>query len=191
MKLLKYGAAICFMVLASQAQANEYKAELTKLATETIATFAQSDYVIAAIKAQNEKTKSYDEAKILELDKKWRAEVNAADQPMIDEALGSPVSQKLAEIQDASDGLYTEIFIMDAKGLNVAQSDVTSDFWQGDEAKWQKTFLVGSDALHLSEVEEDASSQTFQSQVSMPIADPASGAVIGAITVGVNVEFIE
>lgn len=191
MKLLKYGAAICFMFLASQGQANEYTAELTKLAKEKIATFAQSDYVVAAIKAQNAKTKDYDEAKIIELDKKWRAETDASDKPMINEVLGFPASQKLAEVQDASDGLYTEIFVMDAKGLNVAQSDATSDFWQGDEAKWQKTFLVGPDALHLSDVEEDASSQTFQSQVSMPITDPASGAVIGAITVGVNVELIE
>jgi hypothetical protein len=39
--------------------------------------------------------------------------------------------------------MITEMFVMDAKGLNVGQSDVTSDYWQGDEAKWQKTYGAG------------------------------------------------
>ena len=86
--------------------------------------------------------------------------------------------------------MITEIFVMDARGLNVAQSDVTSDYWQGDEAKWQDTFSKGPGAVHISEVEEDESTQTFQSQVSMSVTDPADGSVIGAITVGVNVEML-
>jgi hypothetical protein len=80
---------------------------------------------------------------------------------------------------------------MDNKGLNVAQSDVTSDYWQGDEAKWKKSFLAGPDGLFIDEVEFDESTQTYQAQVSVSIADPDSGEAIGAITVGVNVELLE
>lgn len=189
--LIGCGLAACLGFLPMQVQANEYAEGLTKLATEKIAAFAQSADVVAAIKAQNAKTKDYDQAKITELDTTWRAETDASDQPMIDSVLAEPVSQKLADVQEQSDGLYTEIFIMDAKGLNVGQSDATSDYWQGDEAKWKETFLVGPNAVHLSEVEEDESTQTFQSQVSMSITDPDSGSVIGAITVGVNVELVE
>lgn len=189
--LIGFGLVACLGMVPLQAQANDYADGLTKLAKEKISTFAQSADVIAAIKAQNAKTKDYDQAKITELDNQWRAETEAPDQPMIDGVLDYPVSKQLAEVQEASDGLYTEIFVMDAKGLNVAQSDATSDFWQGDEAKWKETFLAGPDALHLSEVEEDESTQTFQSQVSMAITDPDSGSVIGAITVGVNVELVE
>lgn len=189
--LIGFGLVACLGMVPLQAQANDYAEGLTKLAKEKIAAFAQSADVIAAIKAQNATTKDYDQAKITELDNQWRAETEAPDQPMIDGVLDFPVSKQLAELQEASDGLYTEIFVMDAKGLNVAQSDATSDYWQGDEAKWKETFLVGPDAVHLSEVEEDESTQTFQSQVSMAISDPDSGSVIGAITVGVNVELIE
>ena len=85
-------------------------------------------------------------------------------------------------------GQVLEIFVMDNRGLNVAQSDVTSDYWQGDEAKWKKTYSVGPDAVFVDEVELDESSQTFQAQISMSIKDPATNAVIGAITVGVNVD---
>ena len=77
---------------------------------------------------------------------------------------------------------------MDAKGLNVGQSDVTSDYWQGDEDKWQRTYPVGPDALLIGEVEQDESTQRFQTQVSLSVVDPADGAVIGAVTVGIDVE---
>ena len=72
---------------------------------------------------------------------------------MIDKLLSDPVSQWLMDQESATAGFVTEVFVMDNKGLNVAQSAVTSDYWQGDEAKWQQTYLVGPDALHISEVE--------------------------------------
>jgi hypothetical protein len=77
---------------------------------------------------------------------------------------------------------------MDSKGLNVGQSAETSDYWQGDEDKWQKTYLVGPDAIFVDGVEVDDSSGALQSQVSLPITDPDSGDVIGAITLGINVD---
>ena len=80
------------------------------------------------------------------------------------------------------------VFVMDGKGLNVGQSDVTSDYWQGDEAKWQDTYSNGKGAVHISELEEDESTQTLQSQVSVTVVDPESGKAIGAVTFGVNVE---
>ena len=83
---------------------------------------------------------------------------------------------------------YAEAFVSDARGALVCMSGRTSDYYQGDEAKWQKTFLVGPDAVFVEEVEMDESTQTFQSQVSMSIVDPATGEVIGAITVGVNID---
>jgi len=109
---------------------------------------------------------------------------------MIDDLLGRAASKKLAGYKNKGSGLFTEIFVMDDKGLNVAQSDVTSDYWQGDEAKWKKTYLAGPDAIFIDDVEFDESTQTYQSQVSISIADPDTGAAIGAMTVGVNVELL-
>ena len=42
--------------------------------------------------------------------------------------------------------------------------------------------------VHLSEIEFDESSQTYQGQISIPVVDPATGALIGAMTIGVNAE---
>ncbi|PIZ30176.1 MAG: hypothetical protein COY40_05195 [Alphaproteobacteria bacterium CG_4_10_14_0_8_um_filter_53_9] len=143
-----------------------------------------TDKIIAAIKAQNEANASLSEADVKALDDKWQG----GDQAMIDAKLGSDVSQDLKKMVEGSAGFYGEIFLMDNKGLNVAQSDKTSDYWQGDEAKWQKTYLKGAGALFVDDVEFDESSQSFTTQVNAAIADPATGEVIGAVTFGVNVE---
>ncbi|MBG6146550.1 hypothetical protein IWQ48_003353 [Labrenzia sp. EL_13] len=188
MKHLLHTATAIGFLFAGAASANEFESELKTLATGKIAEIASSSEVVAAIKAQNGETGSFDQAKIDELDKTWRAEAEAVDQPMIDAILDKPLSGYLAEVQEGSDGLFTEIFVMDGKGLNVGQSDVTSDYWQGDEAKWKDTYSAGKGAVHISELEEDDSTQTLQSQVSVTVVDPASGEAIGAVTFGVNVE---
>jgi len=120
------------------------------------------------------------------LDSQWRAEVGGASKPLIDATLATDASKWLAAVQEESAGLFTEVFVMDAKGLNVAQSTVTSDYWQGDEDKFSLSFGAGADAVHLGEIEQDESTQTFQSQVSITVTDPATGAPIGAITAGVD-----
>jgi hypothetical protein len=183
--------AICGLTLAAPAAANEFAAQLNELAAGDIAALVQAPEIVEAVKAQNAESAAYDQAKIDALDAQWKAEVGAGDQPLIAATLDKEASKYLTAQKEAAGGLFTEIFVMDAKGLNVAQSDVTSDYWQGDEAKWQETFQKGAGAVHLSEVEEDESTQTFQSQVSMPVVDPADGKVIGAVTVGVNVELLQ
>lgn len=176
-------------LLTTPAFANDYTAQLTELAKAKLQEIAHSADVKSAIMAQNTETTGFDQTKIDNLDKKWRAEVDASSRPMIDGILANATSAYLKKVQEDSEGLFTEIFAMDAKGLNVGQSSVTSDYWQGDEAKWQKTYSIGADALHISEVEQDESTQTFQSQVSIPVLDDA-GKPIGAITFGVNVEML-
>ncbi len=146
--------------------------------------------VLSALAAQNAANKGLSDAEIDALDKAWRAEVGAGGGAMIDAALSSAASATLKDMQAASRGLITEVFVMDVVGLNAAQSGLTSDYWQGDEAKFQKTYPVGPDAVFVDEVELDESTQTLQSQVSFTIVDPASGAAVGAVTIGVNVDLL-
>ncbi|MCQ0989408.1 hypothetical protein [Jiella marina] len=147
--------------------------------------------LVSAIKAQNAKTVSYSQADIDALDQKWRAEVDAGGGELIDETLQSAASKYLQKVRDDEQGLLTEVFVMDARGLNVGQSDPTSDYWQGDEAKWQKTFGTGGEAVFVDEIEQDESTQMLQSQASFTILDPETGEAIGAATVGVNLDMLD
>ena len=94
----------------------------------------------------------------------------------------------LKDKQVASGGVITEIFVIDAKGLSVGESEISSDYWQGDELKWQKTYLAGASALFVDAAEKDESTQMLQSQASLTISDPNTGQPIGAITIGINLD---
>ncbi|MEH6477543.1 MAG: hypothetical protein V7727_17760 [Sneathiella sp.] len=184
-------ATLVLPVFATLSHADEYTAALEELANTKIKNWANSSEVVTAVLAQNAKHSSLDQSAIDALDKKWRAETAAPAKPMIDEVLANSLSAYLKNIKEESAGVYTEIFVMDNKGLNVGQSDVTSDYWQGDEGKFKKSFGAGPDGRLIDEVEFDDSSQTYQSQVSVSIVDPATNTVIGAVTIGVNVESLE
>ena len=180
--------AVAAIVLTGAAVANEFTAPITKLADTQVRPWLKDPAIVDAVKAQNQKNAGLTQADIDALDKKWRAETGASSQPMIQAVLSNNLSKLLKAKKEGSKGLYTEIFVMDNKGLNVGQSDVSSDYWQGDEAKWKKSYAAGAKSIHISDVEKDESTQTFQSQLSLPVVDPANNQVIGAITLGINVE---
>ncbi|WP_339763572.1 hypothetical protein [uncultured Hoeflea sp.] len=182
-------SAIAFAPVSATAE-EAHVAPVKDFISSSVEGWLTDPTVIDAIKEQNAKTAGLDQAAIDALDKDWRAQATAADKPMVDEVLGRALSKFLMEKKDASQGMITEMFVMDAKGLNVGQSDVTSDYWQGDEAKWQKTYSVGPGEVFVDEVEEDESTQALQSQASLTISDPATGEAIGAITVGINLDML-
>ena len=73
---------------------------------------------------------------------------------------------------------------MDLNGLNVGQSSVTSDYWQGDEAKMQKTLPQGKGGIFIDEPEFLENPGIWVAQVNMVIDDGVD--VIGVATVEVN-----
>ena len=183
------GLLLCSTMGVSPALAeDDYVAAARAYVEQHVVPVLSEAVVVDAINAQNAKFAGLKQADIDALDQKWRAEVEAADKPMIDEALASPLSKFLVEQREKSGGVITEMFVTDDKGLNVGQSDPTSDYWQGDEAKWQKSFQVGPGAIFVDDVEKDESTQQLQTQVSATIVDPKTGAAIGAVTVGINVD---
>lgn len=140
--------------------------------------------LISAVKAQNAEGLSLDDIK--RRDKSWRATegLDAEMQGMLASAAG----KKLAELEK-SKPYFFELFLMDNQGANVSMTNKTSDYWQGDEAKWQESFKGGKGAVHIGDIEFDESAQDYLVQVSVPVMD--AGNAIGAITIGINLDELE
>ena len=143
---------------------------------------------IAAIRARNGTDAGLTRPQIGAMDRARRAEVGAGAMPTIGPVPGNAMSGFLRGHVQAAGGTITEVFVMDNRGLLAGTSAVTSDYWQGDEARWQDTFGKGAGAIVASDVEFDESTQVYQGQVSMTIADPATGEALGAMTVGLGAE---
>ncbi|MEM6974428.1 MAG: PDC sensor domain-containing protein [Pseudomonadota bacterium] len=166
-----------------------YFDEVQEIAAGELQGWITDPIFVYAIREQNEMFGTLSERRIARLDKQWIAENGKG--PMIGDLLDRQASIILRDRRELSKGVITEIILMDKYGLNVAISDPTSDFYQGDEAKYQDTFLKGARAVHVSEVEYDESTGVDQTQVSMTVIDPENGAPIGAVTFGINLEVLE
>lgn len=122
------------------------------------------------------------------MDARWRIELRSQERPLIRAVVDNSLSAFLREKQKEADGLVTEIIVMDAKGLSIAESEASSDYWQGDEPKWQKTYLTGTRDIFIDRAEKDELTQMLQVQASMTVFDPETNQPIGAITVGINLD---
>ncbi len=135
---------------------------------------------------QNERHRERTTDEINTLDAKWRKETESKSKPLISATLSNPLSAYLTRLQAHSNGLFTEIFVMDDKGLNVGQSAISSDYWQGDEPKWQKTFGAGAGAIFVDEPEFNSDLKAWVVQVNLSVDDPQTRRAIGAATFEVN-----
>lgn len=187
MKLL-FVAALQVLAATGAARAADYAPVMQEYLDGWVRAWAADPVLVQALQAANAANAGLDQAAIDARDAAWRAEVGQAQTPTITPVMENAASDFLRSAMENSGGKITEIFIMDAKGLNVAATGVTSDMWQGDEDKFAKTYPIGPDAVFIDEVELDESTQIYQAQVSFSIVDPATNTVIGAMTVGLNAE---
>lgn len=133
---------------------------------------ARDGAVVKAVQASNALRE--DLAAVKKKDQAW-----AHDPRLRAEVLGRPCSARLRELV-ADDPFVVEAFVMDERGALACATVATSDYWQGDEAKWQKTFQQGLPAF-IDEPALDASTGVYALQLSVPMAEGERR--IGAVTV--------
>lgn len=178
--------AMCLFVIGSVLDCAAEKAppQVVELANSTLAALGSDPVIVRAVQEENGKGKSL--AEIQAKDDEWKAHAGIAD--YMQAIMESECGNHLRDIQNSAP-YYAEIFVMDNQGANVAMTDKTSDYWQGDEAKFKKSYAGGNGAVFIDEVEFDESSQAYLVQVSVPVMD--GGKAIGAITFGIDVDKIE
>jgi hypothetical protein len=136
---------------------------------------------VAAVAAQNAKAVSLDEIK--KLDAQWQ---KAEEELPIQQDMLGNASAKACLVLAKRLPAIREVFVMDNQGANVGQNAITSDYWQGDEDKWAKSFNGGKGGIDVGKVKFDQSANVSLQQVSLPII-AADGSVIGAVCFGIDV----
>ncbi len=176
-------AIIALSLITSIVNAEEAPDSVKKLADELRA-WGENSILIAAVNEQNAKQQTLDSIKAQ--DATWRSTSGIGDfmKPLMENAAAKELSRL-----EKSKPYFSELFLMDNQGANVAMTNKTSDYWQGDEDKFTKSFNNGQGAIHIGDVEFDESSQAYLVQVSVPVM--SEGSAIGALTIGINVDILE
>lgn len=166
------------------AAADAVPEKVVTLAKTTIARLGTAPEVVKAVKAQNAKGATL--ADVQALDKKWMSTPGVAD--FMKALIESECGAYLKKVQ-AGAPYYSEIFVTDKLGANVAMTGKTSDYWQGDEPKFTESFKGGRGEIFVSDVAFDKSTQTYVVHVSVPVKDGAT--TIGVLVAGVSVEKVK
>jgi len=153
-----------------------------RLVTERLA----DPSVVNAVQAANLKNAKLSEDEILALDKKWR-DAKGIDE-FIKPYLTNPCSDALISLQDQDDGL-SEVFVTDVRGLNVCQTNKTSDLYQADEEWWQKGFDKGKGHTYFGEIEYDESARCEAIPIYIPLK--SSDKTIGVAKVVVDITSVK
>lgn len=136
----------------------------------------KSESIINEIKASNKKHEGITSDQIEDLDsafKKSRAEDEFALR-----FLANPSAKTLIDFQE-SNPAFSEIFVTDRFGLNVGQTNMTSDLYQADEDWWIGAYNSGRGKAYHGAIEFDESAQAEAISYYFPIFDPKTDKVIG------------
>ena len=154
--------------------------ELLRRHARRIANWANAGALGEAVAAQNRQHRTLE--KIQQIDAAWTSggDLEGLDRELLENAC----AKALDSFMTATTG-FKESFVMDDRGALVCMTQRTSDYWQGDEAKWQRSFNEGLGALYIGEIAWDESADSMLVQISVPIM--SDDRAIGALTVGKTV----
>lgn len=184
MKAIYRLAAIATLVFTSVVCSAEEAPDSVKQLAEGLRAWGENPILIGAVKSQNAENLTLEAIKAR--DKIWLDTSGIDD--FMKGIMENAAAKELARLEK-SEPYYFELFLMDNQGANVAMTNKTSDYWQGDEAKFTESFNKGQGAVHIGNVKFDESAQAYLVQVSVPVMD--GGHAIGAITIGINVDVLE
>jgi hypothetical protein len=151
------GTLFCVTVQAEDAPAS------VKDLVPDLQAWGTDPVLVAAVKDRNGTAETLDEVKAT--DAEWIAYTGVSE--FMHTLMNNAAAEELKKLEK-SKPYFTELFLMDHLGANVAMTNETSDYWQ---------------------VKFDESAQAYLVQVSVPVMD--AGKAIGAITVGVNLDELE
>ncbi len=157
---------------------------LQKFAVESLLPQSVNPLFVRETKAQNARKMSM--AKIQEIDKEWME--SGSTTPFKAAMLLTAASKEIQRFA-LGEKAVREAFVMDDQGGVVGETNLTSDYWQGDEKKWTESFKDGRGAAFIDAAQFDASANAVLQQISLPLMDE-NGKVIGAITWGIVLDKI-
>lgn len=150
----------------------------------TVQHAALNPLLVRAVARQNAQALTLEE--IRERDESWRSSADLT--PFKLSLQRSPAGRFLQDLVTRDESI-SEAFLTDNQGANVAAYPATSDYWQGDEEKWIKSFNNGQGVVYIGPLQFDESSNGYSVQISAPVLN--RGETVGVLVAGITLTYIQ
>jgi len=175
--------AVTGLLLAAGAAAQDKSVpkSLVKFSNEKLAAIGTDPQLVAFVAKDNATPGNIE--KLRALDKRWQANDNIDD--FVKALMGNAVSARLHKVIGGYK-YVPEAFIMNAQGTIIGETNRTSTYWKGEQAKFTAAYNGGTGAIWFGTLAFDESTKTNPVQVSVPVMK--GGKAIGAITFTVTID---
>ena len=99
---------------------------------------------------------------MIKIDQQWKVNPNLPN-----ELLDPSVQQLFIEYLSQPHTMFVELILMGKQGQTLAGAPHTTDYWQGDEAKFIET--LKRENVYVNSLDWDESSRTISAQISIPV----------------------
>ncbi len=122
-------------------------------------------------------------ARIQRIEENWNG---PAAGPVVERILSSPASVWLRRYQEL-DPRILRVTVTDARGVTVAATHKTLDYFQADEEYWQAIYAEGRGAVNITDVLYDDVTRSSYIGVGVPIVEAGTNRFIGTVDALVDV----
>lgn len=175
--------AMAIMTLPSAVSAarltNEQITQVLQDKIRVVQHMALNPLLVKAVRRQN--AQSLDAATIEQRDREWRS---SGDEDPLKRALQSGDHAAVMRRFVDQDPALSGALLADNRGANVATYRLADDYWQGDEAEWERTYNKGEGQVYVSPIQLDEETGAVSTYVAAPVLDRSE--TIGVLVVGVN-----
>lgn len=162
----------CVLFAQTPGDGRTYATQMAYARLDRARSIAADPQIVRTVHAKNALGETMDAVRAK--DAAW---VRDSTYPLRKELTQNACARRLRELV-AVDALIVEALVMDAQGSLVCSTTEASDYWQGDEPKWQRT--VQAKAGFVDEPALDSSTGVYAVQLSVLVKDGETR--LGAVT---------
>lgn len=180
------GVVCCALFAAAQSTPAMHQEKLLELVESDSFNWASSAIVVDSVMEQNLRNHDVPLGRITVMEERWKSELNRSEQPLIRQIMSHPLSVYLQLVKAESDGLFTEIIVLDEQAITVGRTSKGGVFWFDDSKAWKETLGRSNRDAYVEAAAYSPATEKFQATIAKAIE--FEGQLIGVVLLGVNID---
>ncbi len=182
--------SVSILLFANTAHADSHEDKLREYLPQIQSALIEQD-VVKTLRNYNETRRDMTRTEIDGLEEIWQAELGTTIRPLITGTVRNVTALRMRKVVRNTGPIVTEINLLDARGLSIAQTSVFPRIWEEQTETLMNVATVNAELVRVGEIASDGPGQSRRFEAIVPVADPDTDEVIGSVILVVNADALE
>jgi hypothetical protein len=185
-----FSLPVAVLLFANGARADSHEDKLREYLPQIQSALIEQD-VVKTLRNYNETRRDMTRTEIDGLEKIWQAELGSMNRPLITGTVRNVTALRMRKVVRNTGRIVTEINLLDARGLSVAQTSIFPRIWAAQTETLMNVATVNPELMRVGEIASDGPNQSRRFEAVVPVADPDTDELIGSVILVVDAEALE